>query len=157
MWFGLAIVLIFGLWSCGDREGNAELEAYIARIQELHHHNRKIQELIESFDNPQFEAGEKEAEIVRKSIDDYAREVWSLGKLEDPALKKIHALYIRSFDETMDPDRDQSVEPGQEGNAAARRLRRLRRDLREVVYPALRVLMARRNLKGSEFALTWPR
>ena len=94
---------------------------------------------------------------MRKSIDDYAREVRSLMKPEDPALKKIHALYIRSLDEAMDPDRRQFMQPGQERNAAARRLRRLRWNLRDVVYPALRVLVARRNLKGSEFTLTWPR
>ena len=158
MWLRIsATVLIAFSWGCGNRDGTTELETYITALRKLHHYNRKIQDHIDHFDNPELEAGANEVETVRKLIDDYARRVRSLGEPEDPALQKIHELYVRSFDETVGPERARSAEPEQRRDAEARRLRRLRRDIRDLVYPALRVLLARRNLEGSEYTLQWPR
>ena len=158
MWSRIsAPVLIVALWSCEDRAEIAETAAYVARIKKFHHYNQEIQNRIDYFDNPHLGAAEEEMESVRTLIEGYAREVNSLGKPEDPALRKIHGLYVRSLEEFLDPDHHRGEGPGQRCRAVAERLRQLRRNVRDLVHPGLRVLLARRNLEGSEYELRWPR
>ena len=157
MWSRIsAPVLIVALWSCEDRAEIAETAAYVARVKKFHHYNQEIQNRIDYFDNPHLGAVEEEMESVRTLIEDYARQVKSLGEPDDPALRRIHELYVRSLEEFLDPGNDRLEEPGQQCRAAASGLRQLRRNIRDLVHPGLRVLLARRNLDGSEYDLRWP-
>lgn len=148
MWSRIsAPVMIAALWGCADRAEIGETAAYVARVKKLHHYNQEIQTRIDYFADLHLDAGEAEMESARTLIEDYAREVKLLGGPNDPALRRIHELYVRSLEEFLDPGNDRSVEPG---------LRQLRRNIRDLVHPGLRVLLARRNLDGGEYDLRWP-
>lgn len=148
MWSRIsAPVMIAALWGCADRAEIGETAAYVARVKKLHHYNQEIQTRIDYFADLHLDAGEAEMESARTLIEDYAREVKLLGGPDDPALRRIHELYVRSLEEFLDPGNDRSVEPG---------LRQLRRNIRDLVHPGLRVLLARRNLDGGEYDLRWP-
>ena len=151
-----APVMIVALWGCADRAEIGETAAYVARVKKLHHYNQEVQIHIDSFGNLHLVAGEEEMESVRTLIEDYAEEVKSLGEPDDPALRRIHELYVRSFEEFLDPGNDRLEGSGQQCRAVAPGLRQLRRNIRDLVHPGLRVLLARRNLDGSEYDLRWP-
>ena len=155
-WRISAPVMIAVLWGCADRAEIGETAAYVARVKKLHHYNQEIQTRIDYFGNLHLDAGEEEMESVRTLIEDYVREVKSLGEPDDPALRRIHELYVRCLEEFLDPGDHRSEGPGQQRRAAAPGLRQLRRNIRDLVHPGLRVLLARRNLDGSEYDLRWP-
>ncbi len=157
MWSRIsASVMIAALWGCADRAEIGETAAYVARVKKLHHYNQEIQTRIDYFADLHLDAGEAEMESVRTLIEDYAREVKLLGGPDDPALRRIHELYVRSLEEFLDPGKDRSEGPGQRRRAVAPGLRQLRRNIRDLVHPGLRVLLARRNLDGDEYDLRWP-
>ena len=155
---GLAVIL--GLWGCSNESEITELKAYVKTIQGFGEYNQRVENYIAQFDDPSREITQTDLDRSRQLLDEYAAAVGAVPEPDERALRNIHGLYARSFEDAGRLARDETgAETGdlrRQAHSIAIGARNLRRDVETRVYPSIELLLIRRKIEGEEWALSWP-
>ena len=119
-------------------------------------HNNPGVKTILRFDDPSVPVTDADIESARAMLDEYAAAVNAIPELDERTIRNTHDLYQRSFEDARRLARDETGDTRRQAHSVAIGLRNLRRDIEQRVYPSLVVLLAREQLEGGEFELSWP-
>jgi len=156
----VVLVVILGLWGCGNESEITELKAYVKTIHGFGDYNQRVENYIAQFDDPSREITQMDLDQSRQLLDDYAADVAAVAEPDETVLRNIHGLYARSYADARRLARDETgAETGdlkRQAHSIVIGLRNLRRDIETRVYPSIELLLVRRNIEGDEWTLSWP-
>lgn len=152
----LCLALALGLSGCSDEPQVAELKAYARQIHGFRPFDERVEQTIARLDDPTWAVTDADIEAARTLLDEYAAAVAAVPDPDEAALRDTHGVYGRAVEEARRRARDGTGDTRHRAHAVAIALHDLRRDVEGRVYPSLDVLLARANLGGGGYELSWP-
>lgn len=152
----LSLTLFLVLPGCGNDADVAELKGYVAQLQKLRPLTERVEQTITRFEDPTSQISGADIAAARQSIEEYAAAVNAITYPSESALRDIHGVYVRSFEDARRLALDGTGDTRSQAHSVASGLRKLRRDVEDRVYPSVDVLLARVHLEGGEYELNWP-
>lgn len=142
---------------CGSKEEEAaELKAYVLQIKKFESYNERVEQTIVRFDDPTQDITREDILAARALLRDYAADVQAVTPPTETQAKNTHGLYARTFDDASQMANDETGDIRRQSQSVAIGMRNLRRAVEDRVYPSFGVLLARYELVGEDYELSWP-
>ncbi len=149
--------MVLGLGGCGGvNEEAIELKAYVAKMQELESHTKKIRDSIARLDEPSVQISIADLAAGRRLVDDYIAAVEKIEFPEYDDLRRAFNNYLRKIKQAKDLAADSGRElKGERGNVAIA-LRHIEKMTTQHFNSGIDLLWVRQHMED-EMPLKWPK